>query len=95
MDDIIERWIDVQDDDRYEVSNIGRVRNKKTGRVLTPQLNRKTGGYERVTFGNKRDYVHRIVVKSFFKTDIKNKTIAHLDGDKTNNYVGNLSIKGE
>lgn len=40
-------WIDVKNFEGYEVSNDGFVRNKKTGRILKPYLNRK-GGYERI-----------------------------------------------
>lgn len=87
-----ECWVDVHDDDRYEVSNTGRVRNKKTGRILTPQLNKRSGGYERVTFGSKRDYVHRIVAKSFLDCDIKGRDVNHIDGDKRNNNIANLEV---
>ena len=43
-------WVTCKNDEKYEASNTGKIRNKKTGRILKPQLNRK-GGYERVSIG--------------------------------------------
>ena len=41
----MEEWRDTFElGDKYEVSNLGRVRNKKTGRILKPYLG-KTGYY--------------------------------------------------
>ena len=34
---IMEHWIDVKDHPNYEVSNLGQVRNKKTGKILVPR----------------------------------------------------------
>ena len=60
----MEKWIEVRDVPKYEVSNQGEVRNKKTGRILRPHLN-KEGGYLRVNIGGGHKYVHRLVVESF------------------------------
>lgn len=90
--DIKERWIGVKDHDRYEVSNLGNVRNKKSGRILKPQLNRD-GGYLRVNVGGDRDYIHRIVAKSFFDVNDDDFVVRHHDGDKTNNALCNLVIE--
>lgn len=48
-----EHWLEVKDNDSYEVSNLGNVRNKKTGKLLKPQLNRD-GGYYRVAMSGKK-----------------------------------------
>ena len=91
-----ERWVDVYDDDRYEVSNFGRVRNKKKSNILVPQLNKREGGRYRVTYGSKRDYVHRIVARSFFggddydATNYDNLQVNHIDGNPANNHLSNL-----
>lgn len=58
----MENWKTIDDNPGYEVSNIGRVRNKGTGRVLTPHLN---NGYERVRVGGKLYYVNRLVAEAF------------------------------
>lgn len=86
-----ECWVDVKDTDNYEVSNMGRVRNKKTGRILKPQLNRD-GGYHRVNINAQHRYVHRLVADSFYDCDITNKDVNHIDGNKHNNALPNLEI---
>lgn len=58
----MENWKTIEDNPGYEVSNIGRVRNRGTGRVLTPHLN---NGYERVRVGGKLYYVNRLVAEAF------------------------------
>lgn len=92
MDDIIERWINVKDQDNYEVSNLGKVRNKTTGKILRYQMNKTHNGYARVTMSGKRDYVHRIVAGSFYDCDLEDMQVNHLDGNKLNNSLGNLEV---
>ena len=41
----MEEWKELKINDNYQVSNLGKVRNKKTGRILKPSCN---GGYGRV-----------------------------------------------
>lgn len=84
-----EFWLDVVDDDRYEVSNMGRVRNKRNGRILATHANRPNG-YLRVTIDGKHKYIHRLVADAFFAGDHDNLDVNHIDGDKNNNFLGNL-----
>ena len=85
-----EFWLDVKEDPRYEVSNLGNVRNKKTGRYLTPNANREDG-YYRVTINGKHKYVHRLVADAFFDGDKHQKLdVNHIDGNKRNNTLPNL-----
>ena len=78
----------------YEVSNLGRVRNSKTGRVMKLQETNK--GYLRVCLrknGESKQFsVHRLVAFAFIPNDdTENKTdVNHIDEDKTNNTVENL-----
>lgn len=76
----------------YEVSNYGRVRNKKTKRFLTQHDNGK--GYLFVSLWRnnkgKREYVHRLVALAFIPNPDKKPTVNHKDEDKQNNYVENL-----
>lgn len=94
MNEIREYWVAVRDSDNYEISNIGRVRNKKTGRILSPQYNRDNG-YLRVTIDTGRHYVHRLMIQSFFDLGDNKCIIKHRDGDHANNFLPNLEVINE
>lgn len=76
----------------YEVSNKGRVRNKKTQKMLTNSLN--PYGYYRVILSNKGKRVfpkvHRLVYLSFYPDTPLSLDIHHIDHVKTNNEIENL-----
>lgn len=106
LDDSVhsEEWRVVEADDRYEVSDRGRIRNKETGiiRKLTHDRRKRNGSktsYSRFTTrSNHRPdgvvniYVHRAVAQAFVPNDDpKNKTVVnHIDGNGLNNHVYNL-----
>lgn len=89
-----EIWKVVQDYPNYEVSNLGRVRNKKTGKILSPGL----GGAGYFTIALYKDgkattkNVHELVAAAFLGKKTKGMTVNHKDGDKTNNILSNLEI---
>lgn len=87
-----EYWLNVKDHERYEISNYGNVRNKKSGRILKPQMNRE-GGYQRVNIDGKYEYVSRIMARSFFEVEDDDFVVRYSDGNKTNNFLPNLEIK--
>jgi hypothetical protein len=78
----------------YEVSNMGGVRNTKTGKTLNPSLS--NCGYEIVSMSNngkiKTANVHSLVAKTFIPNDNPQfyTDVHHIDGDKLNNKVSNL-----
>lgn len=77
----------------YEVSNTGRVRNRRTGRILKTYVNRK--GYEQVCVGKGRNLklvvkIHRAVAETFLERPGQEFVVNHKDGVKTNNCVENL-----
>jgi hypothetical protein len=74
--------------DTYEISNVGEVRNKHTGRILKPW---KMGRYLGVWLGAKnRHYVHKLVANAFL-IPIEGKSIVdHIDRDCLNNSASNL-----
>ena len=78
----------------YQVSNYGRVRNSRTGRVL--KLQRNKNGYIQMMLkkdaNKKMFYVHRLVATMFISNDDPvNKTqVNHVDENKENNCINNL-----
>ena len=75
----------------YEVSNYGEVR-KIDGTVMNGNIN--SYGYRVVSLtknGRKKDKkVHRLVAFAFVPTIDGKDYVNHKDGDKLNNYAGNL-----
>jgi len=74
----------------YEVSNIGNVRNIKTGRILKP---RSRGGYLAVNLynnGQKSPDIHRLVAKAFIPNINNSPVVNHINGNKADNRVENL-----
>lgn len=79
-------------DERYEISNYGRFRNRKTGRILK-QFNNKHGYYFiPLSFKGKvfNVYIHVYVAKLFVPNDENKPLVNHKDGDKHNNRCDNL-----
>ena len=79
--------------DNYEVSNYGKVRNKKTGRILKGAMT--NSGYMLVTLSQKGKIksfsIHRLVMETFNpRPDMKTLDVNHIDWNKTNNRLENL-----
>ena len=88
-----EIWKDVPGSDGlYEVSSYGIVRNKRTGRILSPCLN--TGGYYRFAMyiGGKSKSVllHRVLAMNFIPNPNGYPEINHIDSDRKNDSLDNL-----
>ena len=86
-----ELWKKLDDENYrgYEVSTDGRVRNRKTGRILRGRLNNKNG-YYRVNLRGRDEYVHRLVLKTFVPIDDSRKYVRHIDRNRRNNSLSNL-----
>ena len=76
---------------KYEVSNLGKVRNGETKHILHQFIGKD--GYCRTQLAgviNKTVTIHRLVAKAFIPK-IEGKTfVNHIDGNKQNNTVENL-----
>ena len=75
---------------KYEVSNLGNVKNVKTGRILKPSSD--YDGYLLVNLydnGRKMFKVHRLVLQTFLPIE-ENKEVNHKNHIKNDNRLENL-----
>lgn len=87
-----EEWREVKNRD-YEVSSLGQVRRKSSGRTIKPQENAygylMVGIYEdKATC--KRKYIHRLVAEAFLDGYFDGAVVDHIDGNTKNNRPENL-----
>ena len=91
-----EQWRDVEGyDGVYQVSDLGRVRSKKYGKVRVLSPGRCSNGYLKVNLykdkQKKNRMIHRLVASAFIENTDSSKTyINHTDECKQNNRVSNL-----
>ena len=93
--EIFEQWRTVSGYPNYQVSNVGRVMNIKTGKVLKLKSNITTG-YVSLKLSNQgilEDvYIHRLIAEAFIPThdDPAFRYVDHIDRDRGNNTLSNL-----
>lgn len=90
VSEVSEAWKDVNGFEKYEVSTLGNVRNKNTGRIL--KLNNR-GGYLAIGLQNikrKTCLVHRLVAYAFIENHENKPQVNHKDKNGLNNKVENL-----
>lgn len=89
-----EIWKQIPDFPNYECSNLGRIKNIKTNKILRG-TNRQTG-YSFIDLYNfeehkrKNAQIHRIVALLFVDNPDNKPYVNHIDGNKTNNIYTNL-----
>lgn len=90
-----EVWKVFPSDPRYDVSTLGRVRNRATGRVRKPVA--AMNGYMTLVFstpdGHVARYVHRMVLETWVGACPEDQEVSHLDGDRTHNHLTNLKYE--
>ena len=86
-----EEWKSIDGFIKYQVSNIGRVRNANTGRFLKPSVNER--GYNAVTLrvDNQKStgMIHRLVAQEFLEKG-NGYQVDHINHNKLDNCVSNL-----
>ena len=89
-----EIWKTVVGYQDYEVSNYGRIRSNKYGKIRIIKTPKNKYGYPRVNFCNDGKIhckaVHRIVLETFIGECPSGMECSHLDGDMSNNKLSNL-----
>jgi len=87
-------WKQIPEFSKYEASQNGMIRNRKTKRVLKPQVDPK--GYHRLilydsTLKKCPCKVHVLVLSTFVRARGDGQVCRHLDGDPSNNSLENLA----
>lgn len=83
-----ERWLPIPGLDRYEVSDMGRIKNRSTGRVL--KTNTQDGYATFFPRRGRKVWVHRCVLNAFVGPCPDGMECRHLDGNRRNNALSNL-----
>lgn len=78
--------------DKYEISNLGKVRNTKTNYYFSS--NSDESGYQRISLSHnnksKSYMIHRLVCEYFSKEFDDKLYVNHIDGNRGNNDINNL-----
>ena len=88
----VETFVKIEGFEKYEVSNLGRVRNIETGIVLKPQLRRDGYLMHGLCENNKMKFLllHRIIATTFIDNPEGKPCVNHIDENKLNNDLSNL-----
>lgn len=82
-------WVHYPEAGGYYVSDLGDIRGPR-GWVLSPETLKD--GYRRVNMRGRHVLVHRAVVRAFRGVIPDGLEVNHVDGDKSNNRLGNLEV---
>jgi len=93
----MENWRNITGwEHQYEVSDLGRVRNKQTHHILTPMKtgsNRKSGYKMKVRFSTHPRIdmsVDHLVLSMFIRAKLSNEVSMHLNDEPADNRLSNL-----
>lgn len=87
----MEEWREIKGkgNNNYSVSNLGNVRNNKTGRILKNSIH--PSGYIQIDLSYDRHIkVHKLVANAFIDNPENKPCIDHIDRNRSNNNVNNL-----
>ena len=87
-----EAWRTISDFENYQISNMGRVKNIKTEKILKPSIGYR--GYWQLSLckdgKGTTSSIHRIVAQEFIENPKEELYIDHIDRNRTNNCINNL-----
>lgn len=83
-----ESFKQIEDHPNYEVSNMGRIRNKKTNKFLSPYIGQ--GGYLYVKLDRQNCRLHILVAKAFVPNPNNFPIVNHKRGKKTDARASQL-----
>jgi len=87
-----EEYKAIVDFENYEVSNLGNVKNKKTGKIL--KLINDGKDYHRVgLYKDNKKYnkrIHQLIAQAFIPNPDNEQLIDHIDNSTLNNSINNL-----
>lgn len=90
-----ERFEVIERSPNYEVSSLGRIRNRRSGQIVTTSLNHATGyvGINLPIDGRRRHAsLHRLVAEYFLEDYQHSRVVRHIDQDTSNNAANNLEM---
>ena len=91
-----EIWKIIQDNNKYSISNLGRVKRlcpgkgTRVGKILVYTPGGGGGKYGKVCLSGKVSYVHHLVATAFLGQRPTGNEVNHKDGNQRNNVVANL-----
>lgn len=88
MSQLNEEWRIIRGHENYSVSNLGRVKNDRTGKFLKYIYDAR--GYAYVVLNRKRLSVHRVVATEYILNPLNKATVNHINGVHDDNRVSNL-----
>ncbi len=87
-----EEWRTISEYENYQISNLGRVKNIKTERILKPAIEER--GYHRTSLYKdgkvSKFHIHRLVAQEFVENPTEKLYIDHIDRNSSNNCINNL-----
>lgn len=89
----IEIWKEIQYSPTYHVSNLGRIKNTKTGKILSTPVDPTNGYCCANIYKDKKGKtfdVHLLEARAFIPNPENKRLVNHIDTDKTNNRLYNL-----
>lgn len=88
----MEKYLPINENPNYGISDLGNCKNLKSGNILVPKLS--WGKYLTVGFpiNGKRTTrsLHQMTAKAFCENPLKKPIVNHIDGNKLNNVANNL-----